>query len=831
MVEVTDSVSAYAACLGGLGATGIDLTSWIHKGILPSGEYGIRAGWDLGLVLRAAAICGHLDLAVAIAGHVDRSVCTMVAAQAINALAAASPPGSVAFILEFLADDFDFTAALEIAVRATNTGFVREVLPHALRPERPANLGVVIREMVRCGNVEALQMVVDSGRPLQFSAMGLDWKNSGKCLPLLFQAWGPEETARNATTIVTRLLQVRDSNGASLALQVAGSYQGLFLHVGECGSVELAKLILARYVPAVCQNEPDRTRLFINFVTPRGTALSAACLAGDVDMVQFLLTVPGIDATLPNWNTGPLRSAARARSVPILRMLVEHLRGGETLLPNSLTQACRSAVCAILRTKPPKPIEAWRQASPSSGTPKAEPVEPASPNILADVEFSGLTQSVLDLIVSHRLPFGPHEWTRLLLQAAKTKNLVLLNAALQFPEINVNAYDKRGDTPLILCCRNYDMDGIKLLLANELQVNWQNAFGETAFSIAASLGQWDVVTLLLHRADFLPEDSNASLALIGAILHRHSAIADAILGLDFFITGTTRSTFDGRAQEGGPLHAAIVARRSEFVAKVIAHSKAGVNPAHLEAALFDAISANSVGILRRLLGPSRFDINAPRRNGRSLLAHAISLGFENIIDFILQHESFDFAKSDPAGCLAATTSEYLIVKLLPIQPIDANMSLPPDSTSKAAAGSTRSPNPKGATSLLTRVIDLRADKALDILLESIGTDLKAKDSKGRNGLHAALYANANALYRLLLSPEIDVDAPDGDGLTPLMIAVKTRNAWAAAWLIERLCKLDTTNVEGQTAWDMAFAGTVPAVPHERDQYLNDITAQLLGVTE
>jgi hypothetical protein len=56
----------------------------------------------------------------------------------------------------------------------------------------------------------------------------------------------------------------------------------------------------------------------------------------------------------------------------------------------------------------------------------------------------------VDLIRSLGPPLGRREKGRLLLQAAKTKNPVLLQTVLQFPEVNVNVCDKRGDTTLFL---------------------------------------------------------------------------------------------------------------------------------------------------------------------------------------------------------------------------------------------------------------------------------------------------------------------------------------------------------------------------------------------
>jgi hypothetical protein len=124
---------------------------------------------------------------------------------------------------------------------------------------------------------------------------------------------------------------------------------------------------------------------------------------------------------------------------------------------------------------------------------------------------------------------------------------------------------------------------------------------------------------------------------------------------------------------------------------------------------------------------------------------------------------------------------------------------------------------------------MRADRALDRLLENPATDLTAADRTGRNALHAALYANGVALERLMESPEfhLDIDTPDWDGMTPLMIAVTTKNAKAVRWLLERGCKVEPANGDGETAWSFAFEEE----PDDRGQYVKQIMLQLFGFWE
>jgi ankyrin repeat protein len=56
------------------------------------------------------------------------------------------------------------------------------------------------------------------------------------------------------------------------------------------GDIEKVKHVLAE----------DKTGDLVNILTAGGTALTAAAVAGNEEMIRFLLSVPGIDAMMPN---------------------------------------------------------------------------------------------------------------------------------------------------------------------------------------------------------------------------------------------------------------------------------------------------------------------------------------------------------------------------------------------------------------------------------------------------------------------------------------------------------------------------------------------------
>ncbi|KAH7072874.1 hypothetical protein BKA63DRAFT_544167, partial [Paraphoma chrysanthemicola] len=75
--------------------------------------------------------------------------------------------------------------------------------------------------------------------------------------------------------------------------------------------------------------------------------------------------------------------------------------------------------------------------------------------------------------------------------------------------VDVNAKDNNGETPLLLAARNGDEDIIKLLLNAKVDVNAKNNSGETPLSLATREGDEDVIKLLLDaKVDVNAKDRN-----------------------------------------------------------------------------------------------------------------------------------------------------------------------------------------------------------------------------------------------------------------------------------------------------------------------------------
>ncbi|XP_041462791.1 transient receptor potential cation channel subfamily A member 1 homolog [Lytechinus variegatus] len=95
------------------------------------------------------------------------------------------------------------------------------------------------------------------------------------------------------------------------------------------------------------------------------------------------------------------------------------------------------------------------------------------------------------------------------------------------------------------------------------------------------------------------------------------------------------------------------------------------------------------------------------------------------------------------------------------------------------------------------------ENVVDILLKA-GANASAKDAKGMTPLHLAfMKANMDAFKRLLSVPELDINAQDRRGATPLFHACKSGNTDGALILINRGADILISDVNGDTPLHVA----------------------------
>lgn len=112
----------------------------------------------------------------------------------------------------------------------------------------------------------------------------------------------------------------------------------------------------------------------------------------------------------------------------------------------------------------------------------------------------------------------------------------------------------------------------------------------------------------------------------------------------------------------------------------------------------------------------------------------------------------------------------------------------------------------GATALHLMGGRWASKEVADLLIER-HAPLDAVDDKGLTPLLRALDATDDnrMQVRKLVKAGANLEIPDGDGNTPLMVAAKNGNEEMVAHLLAAGAVMETKNKAGQTAWDLALA--------------------------
>ena len=79
---------------------------------------------------------------------------------------------------------------------------------------------------------------------------------------------------------------------------------------------------------------------------------------------------------------------------------------------------------------------------------------------------------------------------------------------------------------------------------------------------------------------------------------------------------------------------------------------------------------------------------------------------------------------------------------------------------------------------------LNHNKVVGLLLSSPGIQINAKDNFGKTALHyACAYGSLASLSKLLAAPQpLELNESDGNGETPIMLAIRSGNAEAVRML-------------------------------------------------
>ena len=252
-------------------------------------------------------------------------------------------------------------------------------------------------------------------------------------------------------------------------------------------------------------------------------------------------------------------------------------------------------------------------------------------------------------------------------------------------------------------------------------------------------------------------------------------------------------------------------------------------------AVFEAVLAGHVDVLKILLDQPEIDVNAPhpRRSNQTALSVAAGEGKVDIVRALLDHDGLDAYRKD------ANNNTALLVAIRDGQTSTVMQILDHEGTavqldsvnwtgssalmlaaehgqkevvdkllSKGANPSLRD-NEGGGTALL-RAIDNGHVSIVESMLRHPNVDIHCLDDSNRGLLHGAARAGFIDIVQLLLEKDLDINAQDNKGKTPLQDASQSGDIGAdGAFEVVRLllnkgADASLRDQEGRTAWAVAW---------------------------
>jgi ankyrin repeat protein len=257
--------------------------------------------------------------------------------------------------------------------------------------------------------------------------------------------------------------------------------------------------------------------------------------------------------------------------------------------------------------------------------------------------------------------------------AAERGHEAVVKLLLARSDINVNASDVRGETPLLYAAERGHKAVVKLLLAqSDINVNASDNLGRTPLMNAAKGGHEAAVKLLLAQSNINvnASDANGWRPLFFAAMEGHEAVANLLLA---------RSDVDVNASDciwQTPLFYAATGGHEAVVKRLLAQSNINVNASdkYGETPLLYAAERGHEAVVKLLLAQSDIDVNASNEYGRTPLSFAAEGGRGAVVKLLLSRSDVDVNVRDTrtgrtAWSYAAWRGHEAVVRLFESQQI------------------------------------------------------------------------------------------------------------------------------------------------------------------
>jgi ankyrin repeat protein len=595
-----------------------------------------------GLLDIACSECDPFDIAMAAGvalryGHVDigRHLLDAAGSDAVASMSrqivetVALTPFQEVFKVVLPAVDMadDLTNAVELAVGSANFEFAQHLIDVELSRHLDAPIGPAILRALALGDLTIVGHLRSCGiRPifsnLESAVVELSSLGYRNQLDALFSFLPPSVVSRVSRGVLQSVIECGDPEIALFLLAQASPAPSALHTAARFGKLSIVKALI----------DADPSLEFLNSASAAGSALCQAAGEGHVEVVSYLLKLPGIDPWVcDTHHANAFVLAGRAKSLPVLRLLAD--AGGEHLHCNAVI--VNSAFLA-----------AFHLDSESFVSPR-----------FWEVSDSDLIAFFMNFPAFDVNFFA--SGTSALLSACKCGDSTLVRTLLKVPNVNPNIRDEVMQTPLMLAAQSGHLEAVRLLAeCPGTQIEATSFHQETALSLAAASGWLEIVSYLIGR---LTPDFSSLIAgaLIRALQIGGVDVIRFLCTLDFDINVIVRGRLNHRwamhpVISTKPLSAVLVAAidsDAQFLPFVIGHPRFDPTHPHATRALFAEIKITNLLGFQALI-TAGVSLRVRNKSNDSVLCYACFRHDLNIMRYIIDHRDFDPADQDVWRALA-----------------------------------------------------------------------------------------------------------------------------------------------------------------------------------
>ncbi|KAF5622090.1 ankyrin repeat-containing protein [Fusarium tjaetaba] len=409
-----------------------------------------------------------------------------------------------------------------------------------------------------------------------------------------------------------------------------------------------------------------------------------------------------------------------------------------------------------------------------------------------------------------------------LIAEAKNGHDIIVKLLLRHKSIRPDML-KDGTTALSEAARHGNVGVVNMLLADgRIDVNQQVGYKSTPLSLAASRGHEAVVEALLAQKETDPNCKDSSgMSTISRMLAQESIEQDDMTQMCNAASRILADPrFDRKARDDWNhtvLYCVAKLGATSLVELILEDPRADMGFEDDVAPLASAAQSGHVDVVEAFLKTGRFEINTPFKywygsSNIPLLSIAAKAGEVRVVDMLLSQPGIDVQQTDnqgqtPLAIAASRAATAIVERLLAVEGVDPNARDTKGQTPLHMA--VECSNSLGTVEALLRAEYIRPDtandqgrtplsvlcgspdnitlKAVNLLLATNAVNPDSRDLTGRGPLswvidqsgylrhYDGVTTRKKVMQRLLQFPEVDPNAEDSEGLTPLFRAIQGSN--------------------------------------------------------